>query len=281
MKKRQSGKAKRSPQASPEGVRAADPRVSAPASGSSDPRHSSIGAVGGRCGPSCLRSSLHGRRARAFTRCGRSAKIGAMMRTGVLAALAVLTGCPAESGPPDQHGVVRIQFQNAEGVPQGTDPYEGTVNLEITLDYLSCLVEFYEREPSWKKEGPDGGPVFGAKDEGGEGWGDRLCDPDDPELIDCTVDEFVQVFDDPAHLTVKYQVQGPMQGFIALFGPIPLPELAECEGEGPRVRIRSNAYIRGENGNGDQVWEMLTFSDEVAAPNQGQEISIGAAPYSN
>lgn len=195
----------------------------------------------------------------------------------VLSMLAPLEGCEDPEGPLT-HGSVKLEFLRAEN--EDTNPYSGATHVLVTLDYLDCLIDFYGREPDWTQEGVDGFPVFGTKEDGGEGWKDRLCDgslPDDGRGVDCKVVSITQELDVSKHLSVLYEVSGDIENRIIHFGPLPTAELAMCEGGGnPIVRVGSNGAIRGQTSSGDRIWETKSFSPDKAGTNQGQAIKVRA-----
>ena len=196
----------------------------------------------------------------------------------VLSTLAPIAACDGSGDGPLTHGTVKLEFLRAEN--EEGNPYTGATHVLVTLDYLDCLISFYDRETTWTQEGPDGFPVFGTKDEGGEGWADRLCDgslPDEGRGVDCTVVSIEQELDVSKHLSVLYEVNGDIENRILHFGPLPTEELAMCDGGGaPLVRVGSNGAIRGQTGAGDRIWETKSFSPDKVATNQGQAIKVRA-----
>lgn len=196
----------------------------------------------------------------------------------VLSTLAPTTGCEPNDEGPLTHGTVKLEFLRAEN--EETSPYTGATQVLITLDYLDCLISFYDRETTWRQEGPDGFPVFGTKEDGGEGWADRLCDgslPDEGRGVDCSVVSITQELDVSKHLSVLYEVSGDIENRIIHFGPLPTAELAMCDGGGtPIVRVGSNGAIRGQTAAGDRIWETKSFSPDKAGTNQGQAIKVRA-----
>lgn len=206
-----------------------------------------------------------------------TANTPARLTVGLLAGLCATTGCD-ETTEPLTHGAVRVEFLRADN--EGSSPYTGTVQVVITLDYLDCLIAFYERETTWKQDGPDGFPVYGTFEDGGEGWKDRLCDgslPDDGRGVDCTVLAIEQELEQSKHLKVTYEVTGDIENRQINFGPLPTTELAACDGTGqPKVRVGTNGAIRGLSGDGNLVWETKSFTPDQAATDQGQAIKVRA-----
>lgn len=188
----------------------------------------------------------------------------------------LLAGCP---GPPAEeldHGVVWIKLQR--GTSQSDNPYVGTSKIHVTLLYLECLIDFYNANPDYQQLGVEGAPVFGSSEDGGEGWLDRLCDLDNPNKVDCTVDGFDQELDAAKQLSVVYSIEGDPEDRELPFGPIPTAELAACEaGQQPIVRVGSNGAVRGVDGNGDTLWNTEAFGPSEATTGQGRTIDIRAA----
>lgn len=179
-----------------------------------------------------------------------------------------------DDGPPpgdDTHGVVKLQMMRAEN--EGASPFPGTATVIVTLDYMDCLIAFYDSAPEWQMEGPMGAPVF-------TDWRDRLCgDNTGPTDAKCSVVSMTQELDLSSHLSLMYDVtmEPDLENLTLHFGPLPTAELAMCEGGGaPIVRVGSNGAVRGLDSNGDVVWEMKSFNPDKAATNQGQAIVVRA-----
>lgn len=198
-----------------------------------------------------------------------------------MAALSILLAAPlAGCNPPAaeelDHGVVWLQLQR--GTSQADNPYVGTAKIVVTLLYRECLIDFYASNPDYQQLGPEGALVFGTSEDGGEGWLDRLCDLDNPNSVDCTVESFDQELDAARQLTVTYAINGDPENHELPFGPIPDAGLAACQaGEQPIVRVGSNGAVRGVDGNGDTLWNTEAFDPPEAATGQGQTIDIRAA----
>ena len=191
------------------------------------------------------------------------------------AALTLLTGCAEEDDVAIEHGVIKIEFQRAENEEES--PYVGTTVIEVALTYQKCLIDFYTNNPNYRQSGPDGDLVFGSSDQGGEGWRDRLCDGGS---VDCSVQSFEQQLGMSNFLKVTYAVEGDdIENREILWGPIPLPELANCEGnEVPQIRYNaaSGSTVRGLSAGGNTVWELKTVDPNVAEVGQGQSIDVRA-----
>ncbi len=193
----------------------------------------------------------------------------------VLAPLFALTGC---SDPPaaDTHSFVKVLFARAQS--EADSPYTGTAQVQIQMAYENCYQTFYEANPNWAVDGEDGAEVFGTVEDGGEGWKDRLCDENVSSLADCEVVEFQQLLDVATRLTVTYNVSGPLENRVLLFGPLPDKELADCEGGlSPRVRLETGG-TRGVDASGAQVWGVSSVSSSgEAVPGDGAELVVNAA----
>lgn len=189
---------------------------------------------------------------------------------------APLMACPGEPEKSYDHGVVWLTF--ARGASQDTNPYEGTTRIVVTLLYLECLIGFYEANPDYQQLGVEGALVFGPEEDGGEGWLDHLCELDNPNAVDCTVESFDQELDSAKQLTVTYSISGNPENREVAFGPIPKAGLAACEaGAHPIVRVGSNGAVRGIGGSGDTIWNTEAFNPAEAQTDQGQPIRIRAA----
>ncbi|MBV1857972.1 MAG: hypothetical protein KUG77_06130, partial [Nannocystaceae bacterium] len=186
-----------------------------------------------------------------------------------------LTGC-GEPPEEDTHGFVKIQFARAQS--EAESPYTGTTQVDIQMTYEACYQNFYSSFPNWGLEGEDGELAFGTLEDGGEGWKDRLCEEDVGGRADCEVVGFAQLLDDSSRLTVTYNITGPLEARVLLFGPLPKSELAECDGGfAPRVRLEVGG-TRGLDAADDVVWTVSTVSDSgVAAPGDGGALTINAA----
>lgn len=205
------------------------------------------------------------------------------LRHGTLAVLALsVAACTGDDGGIDfNHGSVKLEFRRGNNVDD--NPFVGTTVMQVTLDYQACLIDFYTANPNWRTDGTDGETVFAPRDDGGEGWRDELCERGN---VECEVISFEQQFNDNASssLTVLYAITGDVENRTLHFGPVPLPELANCEANSLAVvRVGSNGAVRGLNGvppEGDPLWQIQTFGPTEAVANQGASIGIDAE-YSN
>lgn len=186
-----------------------------------------------------------------------------------------LAGCNPATPEDLEHGIIEIELKR--GQSETSSPYDGTTHIEVTLLYLECLIRFYDANPDYQQFGPEGALVFGTREDGGEGWKDRLCDERSGQ-VSCEVESFRQELDAAKQLTIRYAVSGDIEDRTLPFGPLPIAELADCEAGGqPIVRVNSNGAVRGLDGNGDVVWNTEAFSPSEAATGQGAPITIRAA----
>lgn len=61
---------------------------------------------------------------------------------------------------------MKLELARAEN--EAASPFPGTASVFVRLDYLDCLIAFYDSAPQWRMEGPIGAPVF-------DEWRDGLC----------------------------------------------------------------------------------------------------------
>ena len=136
-----------------------------------------------------------------------------------------------------------VKLQLLPGETADDAAFNGTIKVEISLDYEECLRDFYNANPEYQKGGLKDAEIFGTLADGGEGWKDRLCDQDLSGQVDCTVDSFVQELSDSSnYLLVTYSVSGELSFRQVPFGPLPDASLANCEaGLEPQVRVESGA----------------------------------------
>jgi hypothetical protein len=162
-----------------------------------------------------------------------------------------------------RHGAIKIQFARAENQP--TDPFGATTMIDVVLAYGECLIDFYEENPNWRQDGPDGGPVF----ESAPG----VCDDDSPGSLACVVESIVQELEVTNTLRVQVSVLDPSQidGRVLRVGPLPTAEMTGCD---PRVSVQS---VSGSNGV-TAVWAMRSFSPTSGVTDQGGEILVRIGP---
>ena len=129
------------------------------------------------------------------------------LKLGVIGwALGLLVGCAddvASTGGTDAgHGTVRIEISPLAG---DTTIFDGTTEIVATVNYESCLQDFYlTSNPTFQKVGPDGAPVFDA-------WIAKLC-ADFSDIPVCSVDAIEQTLipdNDVYTLQVTYAIEDP------------------------------------------------------------------------
>jgi hypothetical protein len=175
---------------------------------------------------------------------------------------------------PDGHGSIRIEI-----VPLGGDVtmFDGTSEIVASANYENCLQDFYlVREPSYALDGVDGAPVFAD-------WVDRLCS-DDQGGPDCDVTDINQnLIEVNAVYTLGVTLQINDPSTIANreihVGPIPLAELAACEGgEQPTVELRASGLI-GKNAMGEQIWRISSLpANNSAVADQVAPLLVEVVP---
>jgi hypothetical protein len=199
------------------------------------------------------------------------------VRAALLAALcaSTLSGC-TDDEELLTHGFVQLEFRRGES--QDGDPYQGTAQVIATMEYEECLTEFYDTNPGLRAEGPEGALVFGPREDGGEGWSDRLCEGDQVESqAECEIVSIKQNFETVNQVTIVYQITGPLEGYRLLFGPIPTEATAKCVSPTtPVVRIGQNGAVKGKDSSGADIWTTESFTPGSAVTNQGAPIRIGA-----
>jgi hypothetical protein len=186
---------------------------------------------------------------------------------GIGLATVLLGGC-VPSDEPLQHGTIKLDPRPLEG--QGSGVFNGTTEVLMIMRYEQCLADFYQREPSWRADGIDGSPIFGSRDEGGEGWLDRLCEDLDRDQAACEVVYIDQQLDLDPQLHVRVKIDNPnLEPSFLKFGPVPLEGLAGCR---PMMRVSINP-VQGFSGS-TRIWDTKTFTDNVAEPNQGGRVRV-------
>ncbi len=191
----------------------------------------------------------------------------------VLLAVAFLPGCD-EDKEELTHGFVKLEMRRGES--QASNPYVGTSTVVATMQYRECLKGFYEGNPDLRQEGREGEKIFGSQELGGEGWTDRLCEPGQVSAqADCDIKSVKQQLDQVQQLTITYTINEELENRVLLFGPLPEKETAGCLD--PIVRVAANGAIKGQDGEGNEIWVTESFSPTEAVTGQGGAIVIRAA----
>ncbi len=188
----------------------------------------------------------------------------------VLAPMFALTGCE-EPTEDDTHGYVEVLF--ARAASETESPYTGTSQVQVQMAYGDCYQQFYSANPNWAIDGEDGALIFGPEADGGEGWRDRLCSEDIGGRAECEVADIQQLLDAATRLTVTYNLIGPLESRTLLFGPLPLGDLAACDGGfAPRVSLEIGG-TRGLDAEGTQVWSVISTSNMEVAPGDSMTVN--------
>ncbi len=196
------------------------------------------------------------------------------MRSAFAAALVLAPLCVGCGDAPedDTHDYVKVLFGRAENEPD--NPYVGTAEVNIQMAYETCYENFYDANPNYAIDGPDGALVFGSEEDGGEGWMDRLCTETESARADCEVLEFNQLLDVAKRLTVTYRITGELENRVLLFGPLPKKDLTDCDGGiSPRVRLELGG-TGGVDGDGNPIWSVVSAATMTAVPGDGAELVI-------
>lgn len=185
-----------------------------------------------------------------------------------LVGVTTLTSCKEEE--PENFGTIRIELAPFNG---DVDLFTGTTEIIATVNYETCLQEFYlDRNPTYQKDGPDGAAVF-------DEWAERLC-TEFSDLPDCEVTSIDQNLLDVNQvytLSVTYQINDwstlPYREIHV--GPIPVEAFAGCgSSQSPTVELQQTGLV-GKNANGDQLWRISTLpGSNVATANQGAPLRV-------
>lgn len=207
-------------------------------------------------------------------------RVGTLLSLGLAAAACGRTpvygvgdgvGATGSADADVDYGTVVIRLREAPNVT--ADPFPGTARVSITLDYLDCLLDFHERNPSWSEGGAAGEHVFAAAEAPG-----GLCM--DARVVDITCfDASISQGPEGLDQTVDYRVGDVRTGSTLAFGPLPSSEQASCPaGQEPIVRVASNDAVQGFDAAGNLLWEAISFDPDKAATDQGQPIEIRVGP---
>ena len=147
--------------------------------------------------------------------------------------------------------------------------------MQITLNYEQCIFDFYAANPEWRQDGSEGESVFGSLDQGGEGWFDRLCDVDVPDLVECEVASIEQQLEPIPVLRITYLVSGDLDGRVVPFGPLPTLALAGCADDVLlTVRLTNGNLVVGYDGGNTEIWDGADYAPNIAATDQDDPIVV-------
>jgi hypothetical protein len=192
--------------------------------------------------------------------------------TSKLRAVLVMAGCMASSlslsckeEEVEEFGYTCVEM--SRGMAVDTDPFAGTFEIVVTLDYEPCLIDYYTKtHPEMRLDGPeDMGPkVF-------EEWRERLCSEGPENRIECEIPEggFKQILQatvpESYKMQVVYRVKDP-QGIdnrVVLWGPAPLTETAECaDGLSSFAKLSTLSGVIGRDKDGNTLWQVQSFGDK-------------------
>ncbi|MBA3546755.1 MAG: hypothetical protein H0T76_09760 [Nannocystis sp.] len=187
---------------------------------------------------------------------------GLLVIAGCMASVLTL-GCKEEEA--EEFGFTCLQLSRGEGVD--VDPFKGTYEMIVTLNYEPCLINYYtKKHPEMRLDGPDdmGPAVF-------EEWRTRLCSENVPMRVECEIAEggFQQTLMDTGlkanKLAITYRTPDPqgIAGRVVLWGPAPLTEYAECAtGESSFAKLSTVSGVVGRDKDGNVLWQAQSFRDE-------------------
>lgn len=192
--------------------------------------------------------------------------------TSKLRAVLVMAGCLASSmslsckeEEVEEFGYTCVEMTRGEGVD--TDPFAGTFEIVVTLDYEPCLIDYYTmKHPEMRLDGPDdmGPRVF-------EEWRERLCSEGPANRIECEIPEggFKQILQatvpESYKMQVVYRVKDPqgIDNHVVLWGPAPLTEYAECaDGLSSFAKLSTLSGVLGRDKDGNTLWQVQSFGDK-------------------
>lgn len=187
-----------------------------------------------------------------------------------LVATTTVSGC-GEDEVADDHGYACLDIRRGENTEASV--YTGTVAIQVRVNYLQCLRDFYnDSNPEYRLDGVEGERVFTE-------WAPRLCsEPEIDRAMACEVDvesytqTLIETEGTSKHtLTITYNLTDPsnIEGNRLLIGPLPLEELAGC---GPDVSFTSLGDVLGLNAEGETIWQMQTYEN---SPSRGKSFDGG------
>jgi hypothetical protein len=180
------------------------------------------------------------------------------------------SGETGETGSEEQHGSIRLELRSFN---DDLTVFDGTTEVTATVQYESCLQDFYlNRMPNYQQDGLEGAVVF-------EAWADRLCSAFD-NVSDCEVTGISQNLieaNSVYSLSVTMQINdaSSLSGREIHVGPLPLPALADCSaGQQPSVEVRQSGLI-GKDAMGVQIWRIHALpAANVAVADQATPLRI-------
>ena len=190
------------------------------------------------------------------------AKLRAVMLMAVCTASVLSLSCKEEEV--DEFGFTCVQLGRGESVM--VDPFPGTYEIIVTLNYEQCLIDYYTmKHPEMRLDGPDdmGPAIF-------EEWRTRLCSEDVSQRIECEIPEggFEQIIQETGiksyKMSVRYRTldSNALDGRVILWGPAPLTENAECAtGLSSFAQLGTLSGVLGRDKDGNTLWQVQSFSD--------------------
>lgn len=185
-------------------------------------------------------------------------------------AFGVPLGCAGSDDPAGgsagesfDHGVVYVTFRRSDA--ERSDPFAGTTELSVTLEYGACLRAFYDAHPELAQTHAEGRALFDAWLDGGVS---PLCSVETPATLrhgDCNARSIAQTLDERPRLTVTFDGLQELEGRALPIGPIPDAEAAACPA-GPRVttmRLRSAADVIPRDATGASPWFVESFDNDT------------------
>jgi hypothetical protein len=191
----------------------------------------------------------------------------ALTFAAALLGLTTLGSCTEEE--PENFGTIRIELSPTNG---NDAIFDGTVEVTATVQYNTCLQDFYlKRQPTHQKDGTEGAAVFAD-------FEDRLCN-DFTDIPDCEITEIKQTLLDDSkayNLAVTYKINDsstlPYRELHV--GPLPLETFAGCETGGPSVELQQTGLF-GKDANGTQLWRIGSLPPvNNAEANQGAPLRV-------
>jgi len=197
--------------------------------------------------------------------------MGACLATVV----ALGVGCAPKSSDTDDWGYMMIQLLRAAN--QAESPFIGTHRIRALVSYdegySECLVDFYRGNPNWMADGVDGGPIF-------DEWKTRVCEAQahcEYEPIPCgsvvILQRGLEEGETPA-LDITYAVpegkDDEIENRVLIMGPLPLPEMLDCEEGAPTMSIHA-PDITGQGSEDNPIWQGTSTPEDKATGATGRQ----------